>query len=441
MRFFQYLILLSFLHVPALKAQIHADITLREGDSPLGTVRVLLHEDKAPRAVANFIGLAQGTRAWIDPANGAVREGVPFYNGLIFHRLIHNFMIQGGDPLGTGTGGPGYVFQDQFDPTLRHDGPYILSMAHSGPNSNGSQFFITLADTSFLDDLHTIFGTVINDNDFPDSLALIDSFTNPAEFPTDDDDRPLTDIIIDSITISGPGLASFDPHSPTHGLPQVSGPQMALRPQPDGRTFVAFNAGPKQDLPLYQSENLQTWFRPGNLLNMNPAGIQEVDVTPVVGPKQTFFTLPVVDYSHVPDLPQNIFAAGNQMILNAGGGVLTLSFNGTGGGNWQFEATAGDTTSGTLTYGFFENSIYPGIPTSGLYINSQGSWARALQAREIFVEFNTPVGPDEISNFRTVFSFHTETTGWYNGNINLNFDENTSGPNTRGTFTRIPPQP
>ncbi|MDA3874064.1 MAG: peptidylprolyl isomerase, partial [Kiritimatiellae bacterium] len=400
-----------------LLAQIYADITLREGESPLGTFRVLLHETEAPRAVANFIGLARGSRNWIDPATGAIRIGVPFYTGLRVHRLDHDFVLQGGDPLGTGAGGPGYVFQDQFHPNLRHDGPYKLSMAHSGPHSNGSQFFITLADTSFLDDLHTVFGTVINDATYPNSRALIDGFTSEVNFPTDDA-VPLSDIIIDSIAISGPGLDTFDPSDTQWGLPQVHGIQLALRPEATDSVYISFEANPRHEYPLYTSQNLAQWTRPGTILNLNPTGEQEIDVTGVVGPRQTFFTLPVVEYTHLPHLPQNIFADGVEMILQANGGTLTLAFTGTGGGTWRFEDAANTITSGLLTnVGVPENTLYPGLPTEGLSINNQGSWARALAAREITIYFDGPEGPDLLTAIQPIFSFHTETGGWYNGPV------------------------
>lgn len=419
-------------------AQIYADITLREGESALGTFRVLLHETEAPRAVANFIGLAQGTRNWINPATGTVRTGVPFYDGLRFHRLIHTFMLQGGDPLGNGGGGPGYVFQDQFHPGLRHDGAYKLSMAHSGPNSNGSQFFITLAAAPHLDDLHTVFGTVINDAAYPDSRDLIDGFTSEADFPTGANDIPLADIIIDSIAIFGPGLDTFDPEDPQWGLPQVHGTQIALRPETTDSVFIDFEANPRHDYPLYTSRDLEQWFRPGTILNMNPTGEQEIDVTAVVGPRQTFFTMPAVDYSHVLDLPQNIFAEGDRMVMETSEGDLELTFDGTGGGTWHFPAAPGETQSGTIEYGFFQTSLYPDIAMSGLRINGQGSFARALEAREIVVIFDEPIGLNEMANFQTVFSFHTETTGWYNGNINITYQNDVSGPNIRSTFSWIP---
>lgn len=141
--------------------------------------------------MANFIGLAEGTREWMDPHTGRPVTR-PFYDGLIFHRVIDGFMIQGGCPLGTGTGGPGYRFADEFGPGLRHDRAGILSMANAGPDTNGSQFFITLAPTPWLDGKHAIFGEVI------EGLDVIRRIGGTS---TDQHDRPRRDIVIHSVTI------------------------------------------------------------------------------------------------------------------------------------------------------------------------------------------------------------------------------------------------
>jgi peptidyl-prolyl cis-trans isomerase A (cyclophilin A) len=125
----------------------------------MGTIGAVLFEEKAPRTVANFVGLASGTSAWEDPATRGQAQR-PFYDGLVFHRVIPEFMIQFGCPLGRGTGGPGYTFRDEFGPGLRHDRPGLLSMANAGPNTNGSQFFITEVPTPWLDGKHAIFGEV-----------------------------------------------------------------------------------------------------------------------------------------------------------------------------------------------------------------------------------------------------------------------------------------
>jgi peptidyl-prolyl cis-trans isomerase A (cyclophilin A) len=134
---------------------VNAQFTTTEGNF---TIR--LFDQDAPNTVANFVGLAEGTKEWTDPKSGQ-RTKRPLYDGLIFHRIIDSFMIQGGDPLGTGTGGPGYKFADEFSPKLKHTKAGILSMANAGANTNGSQFFITLAPTPWLDNKHSIFGEVV----------------------------------------------------------------------------------------------------------------------------------------------------------------------------------------------------------------------------------------------------------------------------------------
>ena len=136
-----------------MKDGLYAKIATSKGD-----ILLRLHYQKTPLTVINFVGLAEGT---LHLGGSSKPTGTPFYNGLTFHRVISNFMIQGGCPLGTGTGGPGYTFPDEFDPSLRHDGPGVLSMANAGPGTNGSQFFITHVATPHLDDRHTVFGRVV----------------------------------------------------------------------------------------------------------------------------------------------------------------------------------------------------------------------------------------------------------------------------------------
>lgn len=156
-----------------------------------GTFRARLYDQEAPKTVANFIGLAEGTREWSDPRTNA-RTTQPYYDGVIFHRVIDGFMIQGGDPLGQGIGGPGYTFADEFHPTLRHSKAGILSMANRGPNTNGGQFFITLAPTPHLDDRHSVFGEVTEGMDVVRKIGST---------KTGERDRPLTDIVITAVKI------------------------------------------------------------------------------------------------------------------------------------------------------------------------------------------------------------------------------------------------
>lgn len=159
----------------------------------LGDIVVNLFPNHAPITVANFTGLADGSKAW-KKRNGQAGEG-PLYNGTIFHRVIPNFMIQGGDPEGTGMGGPGYNFQDEPHPELTFDKPYLLAMANAGPNTNGSQFFITVTPTTWLNFKHTIFGEVADQpsRDVVDAIAAV---------ATGRQDRPVSDVTINSITIA-----------------------------------------------------------------------------------------------------------------------------------------------------------------------------------------------------------------------------------------------
>lgn len=161
-------------------------------DTSMGKIVVELFWDKVPNTVTNFVQLAEGTKEWMDPNNGNKPTKKPLYNGTKFHRVIPDFMIQGGDPLGTGTGGPGYKFADEFHPDLRHAGPGVLSMANSGRNTNGSQFFITEKATPWLDNKHSIFGQVI------DGLSLIGEVTR---VPRGANDKPTTDIVLQKVLI------------------------------------------------------------------------------------------------------------------------------------------------------------------------------------------------------------------------------------------------
>ena len=159
-----------------------------------GDIKINLFGLHAPKTVANFEGLATGEIDWKDPRTGAVQSGKSLYEGVIFHRIIDGFMIQGGDPTGTGMGGPGYQFGDEIHPELTFQDSYKLAMANAGPGTNGSQFFITVAPTTWLQGRHTIFGEVADEA----SRKVVDTI---ATLPTDGRDRPIDDVVISSITI------------------------------------------------------------------------------------------------------------------------------------------------------------------------------------------------------------------------------------------------
>lgn len=160
----------------------------------LGDIVIELFPNHAPKTVANFVELATGAKEWTDPRTGD-KTTAKLYDGTIFHRVIDGFMIQGGDPLGRGTGGPGYRFEDEFHGELVFDRPYILAMANSGPGTNGSQFFITVAPTTWLNRKHSIFGEVKD----PASQAVVDAI---ATAKTGAQDKPVTDITINSVTVA-----------------------------------------------------------------------------------------------------------------------------------------------------------------------------------------------------------------------------------------------
>ena len=157
-----------------------------------GNFKIRLFDQEVPNTVANFVGLAEGTKDFTDPKTGQKTKR-PFYDGLAFHRVIDGFMLQGGCPLGTGTGGPGYKFADEFNPKLRHSKPGMLSMANSGPNTNGSQFFVTLAATPWLDNKHSVFGEVVEGMDVVKKIGSV-----PTAKPSD---KPIKPVVIQSVKI------------------------------------------------------------------------------------------------------------------------------------------------------------------------------------------------------------------------------------------------
>lgn len=169
--------------------QLYATLKTSQGD-----IEIRLLPFHAPKTVRNFVELAQGEREWTDPATGAVTTA-PLYDGTVFHRVIKGFMIQGGDPLGNGTGGPGYEFGDEFHPELFFDKPYLLAMANAGPGTNGSQFFITVGATTWLNRKHTIFGEVVGEasKKVVDAIAAVE--TNPRT------ERPVEDVVIETVVV------------------------------------------------------------------------------------------------------------------------------------------------------------------------------------------------------------------------------------------------
>lgn len=390
------------------EGQIFADFTLSTGtgenQSPLGSFRVLLEHERAPRPVANFIGLATGERPWLDPVNGAIRRD-RYYDGQIFHRLIHNFVIQGGDILGTGQGGPGYVFQDQFEGSLRHSGRYILSMAKSSlPNSNGSQFFITLAATPNLDDRHSVFGEVISGRE------VIDGFADASLFPTDGADRPVTAINLDSVVISGPDLADFDLFNPELRLPIIRPQTTTANVVPVGEQNQLSLILPTREASTFYrvsgSTNLASLVNIGSLYSAD--AIADFSLTFDPFNERSFFArIAAVDYSLLRNPPLNLASANRQFVMRDRiGNELTMTFLNESSGTW-IHSNGG---SGSFT----ANVGQVGLPLTGtLVLNALA--AAELPLSSFVATFDSPVGPAGWLNLDLVVSFHDETSGFVDG--------------------------
>ena len=188
-------------------------------DTSMGRIACQFYQKQAPVAVANFIGLAEGTKTWTDPVTKQVEHHKPYYDGTIFHRVIPEFMIQGGDRTGTGMGDPGYTFDDEFDPNLNFDRPGRLAMANSGPNTNGSQFFITETAYPSLDQHYTLFGQCDD--------ASVEVVKAIARVPRDENDKPLTPVVLEKVRI----VAEGEPMPPLlPGEPQAAPQPAAAQP-------------------------------------------------------------------------------------------------------------------------------------------------------------------------------------------------------------------
>jgi peptidyl-prolyl cis-trans isomerase A (cyclophilin A) len=233
-----------------LRAEPTADGLYAGFNTSGGTFWCRLEFERAPRTVANFVGLAEGTRDWINHRTAKIVRR-PFYQGIVFHRVIKNFMIQSGSPNGLGTDGPGYQFADEFNANLKHSKPGILSMANSGKNSNGSQFFVTVTNTAWLDGVHTIFGEVVEGMDIVHAISKV---------PTDTSDRPLTPIVMNELQILRRGTAAlaFQPANVTPSLPDVGVVPTAIQLSTTELALL-LQSRTNHFLHAYISGDLTTW--------------------------------------------------------------------------------------------------------------------------------------------------------------------------------------
>ncbi|MEK7949025.1 peptidylprolyl isomerase [Luteolibacter soli] len=400
------LLLLLLAFASLAHGQIYADFTVTQGSNPLGTFRARLDYDKAPRTCANFIGLATGRRPWIKTTTGQMMENTPFYNGLTFHRLVHNFVIQGGSPNGLGTDGPGYVVLDEFHPALRHSGRYFLSMAKgTSPNTGGSQFFITLAAAPSLDDKHSVFGEVI------DGRPIIDGFTNATNFPVTNE-KPNTPITMTNVVISGPSYAAFNLEDPALKLPTLRGTKMTPVRNAAASTFtLKFDRQPSHEYFNSYSMNLQSWTPFQYCTSCNALAAEEFTITSVTFPR-FYMRMIDTDYGFQVNAPATLNQNGRKLrITSRAGDWVELTLGGSTTGTW----TASNSTSGTLTGVSWTDSA----PSAGLFTASN-SQARLIPLGLLSATFSSPAGTGAWTSLNSAFlCFHSETGGWTEGNAGV----------------------
>ncbi len=297
-----------------------------------GSFTCRLYFESAPRTVANFIGLATGERTWLDLNRGMTKND-PFYDGLTFHRVIDGFMIQGGSPNGLGTDHPGYAFPDEFDPLLLHDGPGVLSMANSGPDSNGAQFFITLAETSWLDGRHSVFGRVETGMDSVAAIGAVE---------TDGDDRPLTPVVVHSVTIRRVGDAAQAFDAAGQKLPVVRNLRLGIAGGAEN-IFLAFPRRARARYFLFGTEDLTdtTW----DLYDLGLEGaVPEPDgqAVDVAGIDRLFFSMAEILY---PAAPASLLDRTLTLDFDFGESII-VDFDGAGGGTYTYVGHGSGAVSG-----------------------------------------------------------------------------------------------
>jgi cyclophilin family peptidyl-prolyl cis-trans isomerase len=340
--------LLGLILACTLRLAAQTDGIFADFRTSMGSFTCRLDYAVAPKAVANFIGLATGERGWLDLNTGLVRTN-PFYNGLIFHRVIKGFMNQGGSPNGQGTDGPGYVFTDEFSPTARHDAAGVLSMANSGTDSNGAQFFVTAAATPWLNDVHTVFGRVVG------GLDVVMNINGVATTS----DRPRTNVVVEAVGIRRVGTAAqaFDIHA--QGLPSLSNPAFSATLQ-DTNANLLIGRGPRVDTRLYSSTNLTTWTARELGITLDSPLVGGVSTTATNATE--FFRVAQVQYAESTLAPPNVVGRTLTMNLRNGAGadlgVITVQFTGASGGTYNY--SKGNPANGTITNYEWDQEAYVG---------------------------------------------------------------------------------
>jgi cyclophilin family peptidyl-prolyl cis-trans isomerase len=335
---------------------IWATFRMSHGGVAKGSFTARLFFDKVPLAVGSFVSLAGGTQTFVDEKNGTVAMR-PYFNGLKCHRIIKDFMIQGGCPRGNGTGGPGYEFPDEFDASLRHSAGGTLSMANSGADTNGSQFFLTVAATAWLDDKHSIFGQVVDGY----ATVVLPLSLVPTVDPANQDDRPLQDVIIEEVTIHRAGTAAraFAP-----ALPVIDLVPLTASVGEAGQCMLDFPRTPFAGCDLLQTGNLTTWEMQdiGNLEDPPYAGLLDGNYY-AAGATQRFFRMARVNYPS----PGPVSLLGKKVVVESSTLRVTFNLSSASGGTYDVYASDGWLNkSGNILSWTWERGLWGGYLTASI---------------------------------------------------------------------------
>jgi len=347
-----------------------------------GAFRCRLFYKQTPQTVANFIGLAEGSKVWLDERSGDLRTR-SFYQGLLFHRVDRQVqVIQAGSPSGDGRGGPGYTFRDEFDSQLRHSKAGVLSMANSGLNSNGSQFFITLTATSSFDDLHSVFGEVVEED--------LDVIATLGGVAVDDNNKPIEDVAIERIVIDrvGADANAFNSSAEARGLPVVSFVQAGFE-FVESRATLLFQQSGNAEHWMSFSGDLRSWSNNPLGLFIGQARDLLVDVTPTTqGMDQQFYRIVKVQYPELLLTPASI--RGWIVRLSLPKGILNMGFTDPDTGIFLLQNNDGGDAGGNILSYIWDREAYRAV----LFVNH-----------------------DSLSDIQVSLDFRNATAGVYGGRI------------------------
>jgi cyclophilin family peptidyl-prolyl cis-trans isomerase len=315
---------------PVLRGQ-YPDGLYAEFQTSLGNFTNRLEYTLAPKAVASFVGLATGERPWLDLPSGVVKTN-PFFNGLTFHRVVAGFVIQAGSPNGQGTDGPGYAFVDEFDPSLRHDAFGVLSCANSGPDSNGSQFFVTAGPTPWLNDVHTVFGKLYGGSNVVYAISQVATNVNS---------KPLTNVFLNRVIIRRIGAAAqaFNLHA--QGLPILTNLHLRIAKSGPTTATLTFSNRPYADNRIYFSPDLAAWT--GQELGIEVGTVVSPNLTATTDQPQQFFRLAQIQYPTSTFAPKRLYQRVLTLKFILGRtNTVVVNFNSSGGGTYTDNGSPGN---------------------------------------------------------------------------------------------------